>query len=38
MADFDIVKNVVVCYDTIWTSGSPNSTFLVGQAACGALD
>lgn len=38
MADFDIVKNVLVCYDTIWTSGSPNSTFLVGQAACGALD
>ena len=34
IADFDIFKNVVVCYDTIWTFGSPNSTFLVGRAAC----
>ena len=34
LAVFDIVKNVVVCYDTMWTSGSPNSTFLVGQATC----
>ncbi len=39
LAVFDIVKNVVTCYDTIWTSGSPNSTFLVGQAsrACSGL-
>lgn len=34
LAVFDIMKKVIVCYDTIWTSGSSNSTFLVGQALC----
>lgn len=34
LAVFDVVKNVVVCYDTTWTSGSPNSVFLVGQTLC----
>jgi len=29
LAVFDIAENVVMCYDTMWTSGSPNSTFVV---------
>ena len=32
LAVFDVVEKVVVCYDTTWTSGVPNSTFRVGQA------
>jgi len=32
LAVFDIAKNMMVCYDTAWTLGSPNSTFAVGQA------
>ncbi len=31
LAIFDLVGNIVVCYDTIWTSGSSNSTFTVCQ-------
>lgn len=34
LAVFDIVENVAVCYDTVWASGSPNSTFIVGQTPC----
>ena len=34
LAVFDLVNNVTVCYDTMWTFGSPNSTFVVGQALC----
>lgn len=34
LAIFDIVNNVVVCYDTMWTSGLPNSTFRVGKVLC----
>lgn len=31
LAVFDIVNNIVVCYDTLWTLGLPNSTFRVSQ-------
>lgn len=32
LAVFDVVEYILVCYDTTWTSGSPESTFLVSQA------
>ena len=30
LAAFDIVEHKVQCYDTVWTAGTLNSTFLVG--------
>ena len=32
LAVFDMADKMVVCYDTVWTAGSPNFTFVV----CGA--
>ena len=37
LAVFDINENLAVCYDTTWTSGSPNSTFVVSQVLCACL-
>ena len=34
LAVFDILENKVTCYDTVWTAGTLNSTFLVCQALC----
>ena len=31
LAVFDIIGNSMVCYDSMWTFGLPNSTFRVGQ-------
>ncbi|KAG8531639.1 uncharacterized protein KY384_003270 [Bacidia gigantensis] len=31
LAIFDIAENLVVCYDSVWTLGSPNSTFALLQ-------
>ena len=33
LAVFDIVENKIKCYDTVWTAGTSNSTFLVGRAS-----
>ena len=32
LAVFDIIGNNIICYDSMWTSGLPNSTFSVGLA------
>ena len=34
LAVFDIANKKIICYDTVRTAGTPNSTFLVGQASC----
>ena len=33
LAVFDVADKMVVCYDTVWTSGSPNFTFVVRGAS-----
>lgn len=37
LAIFDVVEFSLVCYDTMWTSGSPESIFLVSQALCATV-